>query len=296
MLGSLLQDVRYALHGFASRPMFAAVVVLTLAVGIGVNVAVFSLFDQIVLRELPVARPNELVKLVSPGPRFGMQFGGLQGGQDENFSYPLFRDLEAAGESYVDLAASWIAQVSLSNGDRTVRDSAVLVSGDYFAALGVGPELGRVLGPQDVVVTEPAANVVLSFDYWTTAFAADPKVLGKKLVVSGQPLEIVGVAPRGFVGTTPGRNIRVFAPLTHSAVCGPECRSMRRKGASMRRFARSTTTSNCRRQPGERSRASSTSSVLGPSRSRRARTARAMRRKSRERRSRYSSPPRQQSC
>ena len=88
----------------------------------------------------------------------------------------------------------------------TVRTSAVLVSGGYFAALGVGPELGRVLGEQDVVDAQPAASVMLSFDYWTTVFGADPDVLGKTLVVSSRPLEIVGVAPRGFVGTTPGQN------------------------------------------------------------------------------------------
>jgi putative ABC transport system permease protein len=214
MLQNLLHDVRYALHGFASRPMFAVVVVLTLAVGIGVNVAVFSLFDRLMLRELNVANPNELVKVVSPGPRAGNQLGNQQGTDDETFSYPLFRDLQAAGEPDVDLAASWIAQVSLGNGDRTVRGSAVLVSGGYFAALGVGPQLGRVLGEQDVVDAEPAATVVLSFDYWTTAFGADPAVLGKTLVVAGQPLEIVGVMPRGFVGTTPGSNSNVFAPLT----------------------------------------------------------------------------------
>jgi predicted permease len=213
MLANLLQDVRYALHGFASRPMFAAVVVLTLAVGIGVNVAVFSLYDQLMLRELPVARPSELVKVVSPGPRAGNQLGNQQGTDDETFSYPLFRDLEAAGKPDVDLAASWIAQLSLGNGERTVRGAAVLVSGGYFSTLGVGPSLGRVLGEQDVVGTQPSA-VVLSFDYWTSAFGADPSVLGKTLVVGGQPLEIVGVAPRGFVGTTPGSDPSVFAPIT----------------------------------------------------------------------------------
>ena len=215
MLANLLHDVRYALHGFASRPMFAAVVVLTLAVGIGVNVAVFSLFDRLMLRELNVANPRELVNVVSTGPRVGNQLGNLQGtSDDETFSYPLFRDLEAAGEPDVDLAASWIAQVSLGYGDRTVRGSAVLVSGGYFSALGVGPALGRILGEQDVVSSEPAAAVVLSFDYWTSAFGADPAVLGKTLVVAGQPLEIVGVAPRGFVGTTPGNDTNVFTPLT----------------------------------------------------------------------------------
>jgi predicted permease len=214
MLANLLQDLRYSLHGFALRPVFAATVVLTLALGIGVNVAVFSLYDQIMLRELPVSRPNELVKVVSPGPRAGMQLGNQQGPNDEGFSYPLFRDLEAAGDADVDLAASWIAQVSLGYAERTVRRSAVLVTADYFSVLGVGAALGRVLGAQDVVDSEPPAAVVLSFDYWTRDFGADPSAIGKTLVVSGQPLEIVGVAPRGFVGTTPGESIAVFAPAT----------------------------------------------------------------------------------
>jgi len=213
MLANLLQDVRYALHGFASRPMFAVVVVATLAVAIGVNVAVFSLYDQLMLRDLPVARPSELVKVVSPGPRAGNQLGNQQGTDDETFSYPLFRELEAAGKPDIDLAASWIAQVSLGDGERTVRGSGVLVSGGYFATLDVGPALGRVLGEQDVLDSQPSA-VVLSFDYWTTAFGADPTVLGRTLVVSGQPLEIVGVAPRGFVGATPGNDTSVFVPLT----------------------------------------------------------------------------------
>ncbi|HET7925857.1 MAG TPA: hypothetical protein VFL30_13215, partial [Rhodanobacteraceae bacterium] len=101
MLGNLLHDVRYALHGFASRPMFAVVVVLTLAVGIGVNVALFSLYDQILLRELDVERPHELVKLVSPrrdGPV--NQISNQQGSGDETFSYLMFRDLERAGAPY----------------------------------------------------------------------------------------------------------------------------------------------------------------------------------------------------
>jgi len=213
MLANLLQDVRYSLHGFALRPMFAIVVVLTLAVGIGVNVAVFSLFDQIMLRELPVSQPEQLVRVVSAGDRIGNQLGNQQGTDDESFSYPLFRDLEAAAKPNLDLAASWIAQVSLGRDGRTVRDRAVLVSGSYFSTLGVGPALGRVLGEQDVVDSKPA-SVMLSFDYWTTAFGADPGVIGETLLVSGQPLEIVGVTPQGFVGTTPDVNPRIFAPIT----------------------------------------------------------------------------------
>ena len=106
MLANLLHDVRYALHGFALRPMFAIVVVLTLAVGIGVNVAVFSIFDRLMLRELNVASPHELVNVVSPGPRCCNITTNHQGSGDATFSYPMVRDLERAGAPFVDLAAS----------------------------------------------------------------------------------------------------------------------------------------------------------------------------------------------
>ena len=212
MLANLLHDVRYALHGIALRPMFAAVVVLTLSVGIGVNVAVFSIYEQLMLRELNVSRPGELVNLVGGGSSLDRD-SNEQGTVDETVSYPMFRDLEVAGEPYVALGASRIIPAALTNGGSTSPGSAVLVSGGYFAALGIGPELGRVLGEQDVGEGS-AGTVMLSFDYWTRAFDADAAVIGRTLVVAGQPLEIVGVAPRGFVGTTPGTRPDVFAPLT----------------------------------------------------------------------------------
>ena len=212
MLANLVQDIRYALNGFASRPMFAAVVVSTLALGIGVNVAVFSIYEQIMLRELNVSRPGELVNLVGGGSSLD-RISNQQGTVDETFSYPMFRDLEGAGQPYVALGASRIIPAALTNGGSTSPGSAVLVSGGYFAALGIGPELGRVLGEQDVGDSN-AGTVMLSYDYWTRAFDTDAAVLGRTLVVAGQPLEIVGVAPRGFVGTTPGTRPDVFAPLT----------------------------------------------------------------------------------
>ena len=212
MLANLLQDVRYALHGFASRPVFAAVVVLTLSVGIGVNVAVFSLYDQIMLRELNVSRPAELVNVVGSGESLN-RICNNQGSCDEAFSYLMFRDLEAAGRPVVALAASRIVPAALGYGDHTTPGSVVLVSGGYFGTLGVGPELGRVIGEQDVAESQPSA-LMLSYEHWTTAYNSDPAVLGKTLLVGGQPFEIVGVAPRGFVGTTPGERPDVFVPLT----------------------------------------------------------------------------------
>ncbi len=171
MLANLVHDVRYALHGFALRPMFAVVVVLTLAIGIGVNVAVFSLFDRIMLRELNVANPRELVNLAAPTPEGPInRTCNQQGRCDQTFSYAMFRDLERAGEAFVDLAASRIIVSNFGRDGSAALGSAVLVSGSYFAALGIGPEIGRVLGEQDVG-EEPAASAVLSYDYWQTAYA-----------------------------------------------------------------------------------------------------------------------------
>src|SRR5688500_16327663 len=192
--------------------MFAVVVVLTLAVGIGVNVAVFSIFDRLMLRELNVENPRELVNLVAPGPRAGNVISNDQGTADETFSYPMFLDLERSAERFVDLGASHSIGAAFGRDGGTAPGTVLLVSGGFFAALGVGPELGRVLAEQDI--EGPAATVVLSYDYWQTAYGAEPSVLGKTLTVAGHALTIVGVAPRGFVGTTPGAQPAAFAPLT----------------------------------------------------------------------------------
>ncbi len=214
MLSSLFADVRYSLRGFWLRPSFAVVVVATLAVAIGANVAVFSLYDQLMLRELPVSRPGELVNFAAPGPKAGFVICGGQGSCDETFSYPLFRDLEKADGPFAGIAASKLFDTNLTFGDRTALGPTLLVSGRFFATLGVGPELGRVIDPQDTAVTGEASVAVLSYEYWSTALGADPSVLGKTMIVNGTPLEIVGVAPRGFVGTTIGERPQLFVPIT----------------------------------------------------------------------------------
>ncbi len=214
MLASLLNDVRYAVRGFALRPAFAVVVIATLAVAIGANVTVFSLYDQLMLRELPVYRPGELVNLAAPGPKAGFVICGIQGPCDQTFSYPLFRDLEKTDGPFTGVAASKLFDTNVTFGDRTALGPTLLVSGRFFATLGVGPELGRVIDSQDTAVAGEASVAVLSYDYWSTALGADPGVLGKTIIVNGTPLEIVGVAPRGFVGATIGERPQVFLPIT----------------------------------------------------------------------------------
>ena len=214
MLASLLNDVRYAVRGFALRPAFAIVVVATLAIAIGANVTVFSLYDQLLLRDLPVSRPGELVNFSATGPQGGFTMCGSQGRCNETFSYPLFRDLEKADGPFAGLAASKLIGTNITVGEHTAPASVLLVSGHYFSTLGIGPELGRVIDSRDDAVPDEASVAVLSYDYWRTSLEADPAVLGKTIVVNGRALEIVGIAPRGFVGTTIGERPRVFVPIT----------------------------------------------------------------------------------
>jgi predicted permease len=211
---NLLQDVRYCLRGFARQPMFAMVVVLTLAVGIGVNATIFSVYDQVLLRELPVPEPDGLVNLGSPGFKQGNTSCNDGGTCDEIFSYPMFRDLERVDGPFLGLAAHRYTDASLAFEGETATGSALLVSGRYFSLLGITPAVGRLLDTNDDLVVGEASAVVLSYAYWESAFGADAGVVGRTLVVNGKPLTIVGVGPRGFYGTTVGERPLVFVPIT----------------------------------------------------------------------------------
>jgi predicted permease len=219
-IDNTLADLRLALRTLRRQKTFTSVAVSTLALGIGVNVAIFSLFQQILLRPLPVAEPERLVNLSSPGPRpSGLSYGSPAGGTV--FSYPMFRDLERSQEPFVRIAAHRIFDASLSTGEQAHRDTGIYVSGSYFPLLGLQPALGRLLGPQDDAVDGQADAVVLSHAYWQSQFAGDSTVLGRTLIVNGTPLSIVGVAPRGFHGTTVGTRASVFVPITFRPVDTP---------------------------------------------------------------------------
>lgn len=221
MLSNLRANIRYAARSLSRAPGFTAAAILTLALGIGVNVATFSLFQQILLRPLPVAEPDRLVNLSSPGPKLDPQAGisgalpSVSGDRDSLFSYPMFRDLEREQDPFVGIAAYRIVRdASLATGERARRDSAMFVSGSYFPLLGVEPALGRLLGPGDDGTDGSADAVVLSQAYWQDEFGGDPDVLGRRLTVNGIPLTVVGVAPPGFHGTTVGASPSVFVPIT----------------------------------------------------------------------------------
>jgi putative ABC transport system permease protein len=223
MIRNILADIRYGARALSSRPGFAAVVMLTLALGIGVNVAIFSLFREILLRPLPVAEPDRLVALTDPSPKligqmlpplFAQQRQSDSGGLDTLFSYPMFRDLESAQEPFVGLAAYTSLEASVSTGPQARLMKGVLVSGSYFSLLGLQPALGRLLGEQDDRVAGQAESVVLSHAYWQSEFGGDPAVLGRTLTVNDVTLTVVGVAPREFQGTVVGARPSFFAPIT----------------------------------------------------------------------------------
>jgi predicted permease len=213
MLANFLQDLRYAARQIGRAPGFTATVVLTLGLGIGANAAIFTFFEQILVRTLPVHEPERLVNLAAPGPLQGSTSCNDAGSCDMIFSHPLFRDLEEAQQPLSGLAAHRFFGANVSTGEETRSGTGVLVSGSYFSVLGLQPALGRLLGPEDDRTPGAHPVAVLSFRFWDGRLGADPGVLNRTIYVNGHAVTVVGVAPRGFNGTTLGTLPDVFVPL-----------------------------------------------------------------------------------
>jgi putative ABC transport system permease protein len=213
LLEALWQDIRYGVRLLRHSPVFTAVAVLTLALGIGANTAVFSLTYQVLLQLLPVSHPEELVVLRSPGPRQGHTDSDGDGAA--SFSYPLYKDIrERSSHVFSGLLARNSVSLSVSGLGNTERASGELVSGNYFEVLRVNPALGRVFNPQDETAAGANAVAVLSYGYWTRHFGGDPSVLNKQVNVNGTLLTIVGVSREGFTGVEVGQLPDVFIPIT----------------------------------------------------------------------------------
>ncbi len=218
-MGALQQDLPYAVRMLAKSPGFTMVAILTLALGIGANAAIFSLTDQVLLRLLPVQKPEELVVLHSPGPQHGRNWS--DGDRGAAWSYPMYKDLRDHNEVFSGLLARFATQASVSGQGQTELANAELVTGNYFEVLGVRPALGRIFNPQDE--TTPGANpvVVLSYGYWQRRFGRDPGILNKQLVVNGISMTVVGVVRPGFFGVQVGQTPDVFVPMTMKAQMTP---------------------------------------------------------------------------
>jgi predicted permease len=213
---SSLSDLRLAIRGLRRSPLFAAVAILSLALGIGANTAIFTLIDQILLRKLPVAAPEQLVMLYQRGSNMGSNMGARM------HSYPLYQDLQKKAEPLAEVLCRRIVPASVSVDNQTERVDAELVSGNYFSMLGVKPAIGRVFNSQeDDQVYEGHPVVVLSYGYWVTRFARDPSVIGKKLRVNDYPMTVVGVSAEGFSGIDPVQSPQIRVPVQMKPVLAP---------------------------------------------------------------------------
>ncbi len=216
-----MPNFRLALRTLFKAPFVTAVAILSLALGIGANSAIFSLFDQMLLRPLPVPSPGELVNFASLGPKPGSNSCGQAGSCDEIFSYPMFRDLERVQTSFTGIATHRNFGASLGHKGTSLSGEGLLVSGSYFPVLGLNAALGRLLTPEDDKSVGGHFVAVIGHDYWRTRFEQSPAVLNDTLIINGQAMTIVGVAPRGFKGTTLGQNPDVFVPVTMRAAMQP---------------------------------------------------------------------------
>jgi putative ABC transport system permease protein len=209
---TLWQDVRFGLRVLSKNLGFTIIAVVTLALGIGANTAIFSLMDQILLRRLPVRNPSELVVLHAPGPKTGRV--SSDGDDTESFSYPMYKGLRDGAASAIGLVARSSSDASFSSQGQTERGRLELVTGNYFDVLGVTPAIGRVFTPDDEKSKGGDQLAVLSYTYWTHHFAGDANVLNKSILVNNVPMTIVGVSRIGFTGVQVGQTPDVFVPMS----------------------------------------------------------------------------------
>ena len=211
VLEDIRQDMRYALRGMRRSPGVTAVIVVSLALGIGANTAIFSLVYSVMLRGLPVAHPEELVELLQKYP--GEPRGN---GYWSPLSYEHYRDNNHVFAALTGTAIDNASRLRVEGSDaETVV--AEYVIGNYFPVLGVQPALGRLIGPEHDPATPEGAAVVVSWSLWHSRFRQDPDITGKRILVDGKPVSIIGVAPRGFTGLRANAQTSLWLPAKPKA-------------------------------------------------------------------------------
>jgi predicted permease len=203
-----MTQLRQALHSLRHDWGFTLVALLSLALGIGANAAIFSLVDQVLLRVLPVRDPGSLVQLNWNGPFLGSGWGS-----DHLLPHPFYRALARDNQVFSGMLARAPFRVQLTGAGEPQVAQVELVSGSYFSVLGVQPALGRVLTDDDDRTPGAHPVVVLSYDYWRTHLGGQPDVLGTRLAINTHPMEIVGVAAPGFRGLERSQAADLFIPL-----------------------------------------------------------------------------------
>jgi putative ABC transport system permease protein len=211
-MSGIFQDIRYAFRQLLKSPGFAVVAVLTLALGIGANTAIYSLLDQALLRTLPVKDPGGLVQMRYTGSNTG-HVGSYGGGDENYFSYPMYRDLRDQNSVFSGLLATDEASIGIQWHNQPDLVSGELVSGNYFDVLGVRPALGRLFVPSDDQVPEANPVAVLSFGYWQRRFGSDPQIVNQSILVNDHPFTVIGIAEPGFRSVVLGNAPDIFVPM-----------------------------------------------------------------------------------
>ncbi len=213
---SLTHDFRYALRQLRRAPIFTLAAVLTLAIGIGANTAIFSLLYQSLLRSLPVRNPQQLVELRFAGdaPGHTHSEGGDTPEARAYFSYPIYRDLRDRCSAFDGLVAFASAQIGFTWKNRSELLPAEMVSGNYFSVLGVSSALGRVLLPSDDTLKDGNPVAVLSYKYWSAHLGGDPNILNKNVDINGSPFTVVGITAKDFSSALWGTTPDVFVSMS----------------------------------------------------------------------------------
>jgi predicted permease len=207
-MAAILQDFRYSVRTLRKSPVFLAVAVLSLALGIGANTAIFTLINQLILQPLPVKNPEQLVMLAGRGKHYGGNNG------PDRISYPMYQEIRDKNQVFSGMFCTYPSTVSASFQGGTELIGADFVSGNYFPVLGIGAAAGRVFTASDDLIQGGHPLAVLSYGYWRARFGADRGIVGKQIVVNGRGLTIIGVSPAGFDGVEPGRAPQIRIPMT----------------------------------------------------------------------------------
>ena len=213
-----MRSLTFAVRALLRTPFVTAIAIVSLALGIGATSGIFSVFHEVLLQSLAVPDPSALVNLSAPGPKPGFGSCGRAGDCEAVFSYAMFRDLQRIQTVFTDIAAHVGFTANLAYEGQTSSGEGLLVSGSYFPVLELQPALGRLLDADDETLVGESRVAVLSYNYWSSRFGLEPTILNTQVVVNGQHLTIVGVAPKGFDGTTIGMRPAVFVPITLRSV------------------------------------------------------------------------------
>jgi predicted permease len=211
----LLSDLSFAFRTFSKSPVFAGVAVLSLALGIGANTAIFTLLDQVLLRLLPVKDPQQLVQLRWEGSHYGSNTGYAA------ISYPMYKDFRDRNQVFSGVICRYALPLSLGLNGRGERLDGELVSGNYFQVLGVKAALGRLITPDDDRIPDGEPVAVLSYGFWMERFHGDPAVLGRNLLVNGRQLTVIGVSQIGFDGVEVGYSPKIRIPVAMKKAMTP---------------------------------------------------------------------------